>query len=101
MRTPSDANPEQPLDAILGSVAGVRILRELMDEEAHAPTFLAHRTNVSRPAVREALLRLERQHIIVRVGEGRVVLYRLNGDHPLTRRLVKLFRAESKQGNAS
>ena len=96
MRTPSDANPEQPLDAILGSVAAVRVLRELADEEAHAPSFLARQTNVSRPAVRDALLRLERFNMVARVGEGRVVLYRLNADHPLMRRVVKLFRAESK-----
>jgi len=96
MRTPGDANPEQPLDAIFGSVAVVRVLRELSDGEAHAPSYLAQRTNISRPAVRDALIRLERFHIVVRVGEGRVVLYRVNDNHPLMRRLIKLFRAEAK-----
>jgi DNA-binding transcriptional ArsR family regulator len=54
------------------------------------------RTKLSRPAVREALIRLERQHIVERVGQGRNVLYRLAKDHPLAKRITKLFKSELK-----
>lgn len=86
-----------PLDAILGTVASVRVLRALADGVEQAPPFLAARTALSRPAVRDALLRLEQGRIVERVGQGRNVLYRLTPNHPLTRRIVKLFRAEARR----
>ena len=85
-----------PLDHILGTGASVRVLRALSSGGEHAPPHIAMRTRVSRPAVREALLRLERERIVERVGQGRNVLYRLAIDHPLTRRITKLFKAELK-----
>jgi DNA-binding GntR family transcriptional regulator len=54
------------------------------------------RTGLSRPAVREALIRLEHQQIVERVGQGRNVLYRLSKNHPLARRITKLFKGELK-----
>lgn len=91
-------DPEaHPLDAILGTVASVRVLRALADGAEQAPPFLAARTALSRPAVRDALLRLEQGRIVERVGQGRNVLYRLTPNHPLTRRIVKLFRAEARR----
>lgn len=89
-------SPPLPLDRILGTVASVRVLRELCTGGEHAPPYIAKRTGISRPAVRDALIRLEEQHIIERVGQGRNVLYRLADDHPLTRRVMKLFRSEQK-----
>ena len=74
----------------------MRVLRELSDEIEHAPPHIAAQTGISRPAVREALLRLEDAGVIERVGQGRNVLYRLADKHPLTRRLIKLFKAEAK-----
>ncbi|HXC25472.1 MAG TPA: helix-turn-helix domain-containing protein [Gemmatimonadaceae bacterium] len=85
-----------PLDQILGTVAAVRVLRELCPGGEYAPPHIARRTGISRPAVREALIRLERQQIIERVGQGRNLLYRLVPDHPLARRITKLFKAELK-----
>jgi DNA-binding transcriptional ArsR family regulator len=92
----TDGSAEHPLDAIFGTVASVRILRTLSDGGAHAPPYLAAKTRISRPSTREALIRLEAQRIISRVGEGRTVLYQLNKSHPLARRIVKLFRVEQK-----
>lgn len=84
------------MDAVFGTVASVRVLRVLSDGAAHAPPYLAKRTGISRPSVREALIRLEGADVIQRVGEGRTVLYQLKKGHPLARRIVKLFRLEEK-----
>lgn len=86
-----------PLDHILGTVATIRVLRILSDGLEHAPPHIAAKSETSRPAVREAIIRLETTGVVERVGQGRNVLYRLNDAHPLTRRLVKLFRSEAKQ----
>lgn len=91
---------EQPLDAIFGTQATVRVLRALSPGDEHAPPRLAAQTGLSRPAVREALIRLEREGIIQRVGTGRHVLYRLATNYPLTKRIVKLFKAEAKRASA-
>jgi DNA-binding transcriptional ArsR family regulator len=85
-----------PLDHILGTVAAIRVLRELTQGGEFAPPHIAAKTLTSRPAVREALIRLESEGIVERVGQGRNVLYRLVEDHPFTRRLIKLFRSETK-----
>ena len=95
-----DHEQDQPLDAIFGTQATVRVLRALSPGDEHAPPRLAAQTGLSRPAVREALIRLEKEGIIQRVGTGRHVLYRLASDYPLTKRIVKLFRAEAKRASA-
>ena len=87
----------QPLDQILGTQASVRVMRVLSEGGVHAPPRIARQTDISRPAVREALIRLESEGIVERVGDGRNVLYRLVTDHPLTKRIVKLFRTEAKR----
>lgn len=91
---------EHPLDSILGTGAAVRVLRSLHGGEQLAPPYIARSTRLSRPAVRDALIRLERAGIVERVGQGRSVLYRMASDHPLYRRIVKLFRAESRRAAA-
>ena len=97
MTAPShDALVEYPLDQILGTIATVRVLRQLIHGDEYAPPHIAQVTGISRPAVRDALIRLERQRIIERVGQGRNVLYRLDKTHPLAKRIVKLFKAELK-----
>ena len=95
-----DQQQDQPLDAIFGTQATVRVLRALGPGAEQAPPRLAAETGLSRPAVREALIRLEREGIIQRVGTGRHVLYRLAADYPLTKRIVKLFKAEAKRAVA-
>jgi DNA-binding transcriptional ArsR family regulator len=94
---PRSTNPAHPLDHILGTVATVRVLRELAQGGEYAPPHLAVKTNTSRPAVREALIRLTANGIVEHVGQGRNLLYRLVDDHPLARRIIKLFRAEEKE----
>jgi DNA-binding GntR family transcriptional regulator len=86
-----------PLDQILGTAAAVRVLRELTMGGEHAPPHIAAQTNTSRPAVREALLRLEATGLVERVGQGRNVLYRIDEAHPLARRIIKLFKSEAKE----
>ena len=87
-----------PLDHILGTQATVRVLRVLVPGGEHAPPRIARDTKISRPAVREALIRLEGEGVVERVGDGRNVLYRISSDHPLAKRIVKLFKAEAKRG---
>lgn len=48
--------------------------------------------------MREAIIRLENEGIVERVGDGRNVLYRISSNHPLTKRIVKLFKTEAKRG---
>jgi len=87
-----------PLDLILGTQAAVRVLRVLSPGGEHAPPRIARDTKVSRPAVREALIRLEKEGVVERVGDGRNVLYRISSGHPLAKRIVKLFKTEAKRG---
>ncbi len=87
----------KPLDAIIGTHASVRVLRMLASGDEHSPPYLAARTGVSRPAVREAIIRLEKEGVVERVGQGRNVLYRMSMNHPLAKRLVKLFKTEAKR----
>lgn len=94
----SSATPSAPpLDQILGTVATVRVLRALSRGGEYAPPHLAAKTHTSRPAVREALIRLTTLGVVESIGQGRNLLYRLVDAHPLSRRLVKLFRAEAKE----
>lgn len=86
------------LDQILGTQATVRVLRVLTPGGEHAPPRIARETKVSRPAVREALIRLENEGLVERVGDGRNVLYRISSNHPLAKRIVKLFKTEAKRG---
>lgn len=84
---------------MLGTQGAVRVLRVLAPGDEHAPPHIAECTGISRPAVREALMRLEREDIIERVGQGRNVLYRISTTHPLSKRIIKLFRAEAKRAS--
>ena len=91
------AKEPHPLDLILGTQATVRVLRVLTSGGEHAPPRIARATRTSRPAVREALIRLEAQGVVERVGDGRNVLYRLSSSHPLSKRIAKLFWTEAKR----
>jgi predicted amidohydrolase YtcJ/DNA-binding transcriptional ArsR family regulator len=89
---------KHPLDQILGTQAAVRVLRVLTPGGEHAPPRIARETKISRPAVREAIIRLEKEGVVERVGDGRNVLYRISSNHPLAKRIVKLFKTEAKRG---
>lgn len=86
------------LDQVFGTQAAVRVLRVLSPGGEHAPPRIARETKISRPAVREALIRLENEGVVERVGDGRNVLYRISSNHPLAKRIVKLFKTEAKRG---
>jgi predicted amidohydrolase YtcJ/DNA-binding transcriptional ArsR family regulator len=93
------ASPKgHPLDQIFGTQAAVRVLRVLTSGGEHAPPRIARESKISRPAVREAIIRLEKEGVVERVGDGRNVLYRMSSHHPLAKRIMKLFRAEAKRG---
>ena len=87
-----------PLDQIFGTQAAVRVLRVLTSGGEHAPPRIARESKISRPAVREAIIRLEKEGVVERVGDGRNVLYRMSSHHPLAKRIMKLFKAEAKRG---
>jgi predicted amidohydrolase YtcJ/DNA-binding transcriptional ArsR family regulator len=89
----------QSLDQIFGTQAAVRVLRILATGDEHAPPRIARDTKISRPAVREALIRLQKEGVVERVGDGRNVLYRISLNHPLAKRIVKLFKTEAKRAS--
>ncbi len=91
----------QPLDQIFGTHATVRVLRILTSGGEHAPPRIARQARTSRPAVREALIRLEGEGMVERIGDGRNVLYRISSNHPLAKRIVKLFKTEAKRAAIS
>jgi predicted nucleotidyltransferase len=96
-------NPKQsalrfPLTRVLGSVANVKTLRELVRHggELSAPS-LCVRTGLSTRAVQLSLRALEEMKVIRRLGSGRTRLYRRRRSHPLSQILVELFRQEENR----
>lgn len=93
------ANPlYQPLDAVLGTPAAVRILRVLgRHGGVLAPTTIAKRARINRAGAGRTLARLVTADVVEVVGQGRYVSYRLNQAHPFARELVVLFKRESER----
>lgn len=96
-------NPKQsalrfPLTRVLGSVANVKTLRELVRHggELSAPS-LCVRTGLSTRAVQLSLRALEEMGVIRSLGSGRTRLYRRRHSHPLLQTLVDLFRQEENR----
>lgn len=96
-------NPKQsalrfPLTRVLGSVANVKTLRELVRHggELSAPS-LCVRTGLSTRAVQLSLRALEEIKVIRSLGSGRTRLYRRRRSHPLSQILVDLFRDEENR----
>jgi predicted nucleotidyltransferase len=84
-----------PLTPMLGSVANVRTLRELMRHggEVSAPS-LVKRTSLAKASVRQALQVLMTMKIVEGLGAERSRLYRTQRSHPLAAALDALFREE-------
>ena len=99
LRPPAKPNRHfyHPLDALLGTPAGVRILRMLcLDPSSRSPMHIAARCSLGRPGTREALLRLLAAGIIERSGGWpRFPHYRLAAAHPLAGLLRRLFEDEA------
>lgn len=96
-------NPKQsalrfPLTRILGSVANVKTLRELVRHggELSAPSVCI-RTGLSTRAVQLSLRALKEMNVIRSLGSGRTRLYRRRRSHPLSQILVDLFRQEENR----
>ena len=90
-----------PLTVILGSVANVRTLRELMRHggELSAPS-LVKRTGLAKASVRQALQILETMKIVETLGAERSRLFRVQRKHPLAAALDELFQEEERRFEA-
>ena len=100
MRRPSTPSSSlfHPLDSMLGTIARVRILRELCIHGGElSPSVLAERTGLSRWGASSALAELVAHGIVRPVGLGRSVPYSLNRGHPFSGTLLELFRAEAER----
>lgn len=90
-----------PLTDILGSVATVRSLRELMrhGHELSAPS-LVKRTGLAKASVRQALVTLEMMRMVEVLGSERSRLFRVRHEHPLAPALDVLFLEEERRFEA-
>jgi predicted nucleotidyltransferase len=90
-----------PLTVILGSVANVRTLRELMRHggELSAPS-LVKRTGLAKASVRQALQILGTMKIVEALGTERSRLFRVQRKHPLAAALDALFQQEEQRFEA-
>lgn len=91
----------QPIDEILGTPAGVRVLRVLALHGGElSGSEVARRADLSRTGAWRALTRLGAVAVVETVGQGHSVPYRLNRRHPLAEPIVTLFRAEAARAEA-
>lgn len=90
-----------PLTSILGTDAGVRLVRELSRHggQLSAPD-LGRRTCLAKASVARGLHVLEGAGIVETAGTGRSLLYRLSPHHPLAPALSALFEAEERRFQA-
>lgn len=89
---------QRPLDHLLGTPAGVRVLRVLVEHGgALAPPTIAGRARVTRQSAWNALNRLLQMGVIESVGEGRATSYRLAATHRLAPVLQALFATERQR----
>jgi hypothetical protein len=93
------ANPlYQPLDAILGTPAAIRILRVLSRRGGVlSPATIASRARINRAGAGRTLARLSAIGIVEVVGQGRYVSYRLRTTHPFAQELMVMFKREAER----
>ncbi len=102
MRPPGSATSMfyNPFDHILGTVASIRILRELSVHGAEMPmSLIVDRTGLSYPGTQQAMVRLLESGVVEMLGSGRSVLYRLNKANILNEGLQNLFLLEQERVN--
>src|ERR1019366_7250830 len=88
----------RPFDYILGTVGGVRVLRELHSAQIPlSQTELARRTGLHLRGMPGILRVLESAGVITYSGRGRSRQVQLNGQHPLIGTVRNLFQAESSR----
>jgi len=89
-----------PFDHVLGTVASIRILRELSVHGAEMPmSLIVDRTGLSYPGTQQAMARLLESGVVEMLGSGRSVLYRLNKANILNEGLQNLFLVEQERVN--
>jgi predicted nucleotidyltransferase len=94
----SSSSFHRPLDAMLGTVANVRVLRTLTEHGgALAATTIATRARVARQSAWNAIARLSELGIVETFGEPHGTLFRLNAAHPLSPSLRALFQSEAQR----
>lgn len=87
-----------PLNDILGSEAGVRVIRELVRHGGALSTArLAHAAGMTRFGVGKTLTLLAVIGVIEKIGSGKSILYRIETQHPLMPAIGALFRAENER----
>jgi len=85
-----------PLNWILGTEAGVRILREIvLAGEALSRTELARRASLSLPGTSGALEKLHRAGVVQFIGTGTRQSVAIRAEHPLSEPLRHLFTSEA------
>ncbi len=102
MRPPGSATSMfyNPFDHILGTVASMRILRELSLHGEEMPmSLIVDRTGLSYPGTQQAMGRLLESGVVEMLGSGRSVLYRLNKANILNEGLQNLFLIEQERVN--
>lgn len=102
MRPPGSATSmfHNPFDHILGTVASIRILRELCLHGGEMPmSLIVDRTGLSYPGTQKAMVRLLESGVVEMLGSGRSVLYRLNKANILNEGLQNLFLVEQERVN--
>ena len=98
MRPRGSSTLYHPFDAILGSIALVRVSRELaIHGSALGISEIAARTKLSAPSVRGAVRRLVELDVASSIGVGRTLLCSLKTDQPLSQAIRELFQAERDQ----
>ena len=89
-----------PFDHILGTVASMRILRELSLHGGEMPmSLIVDRTGLSYPGTQQAMGRLLKSSVVEKLGSGRSVLYRLNKANVLNEGIQNLFLIEQDRVN--
>ncbi len=87
-----------PLDAMLGTPAGVRILRVLsLHQDVMSPGMIAERAGLGAVGANRALKRLLEARAIETVGDLRRPQYRLSRDSQLIGAIGTLFEAEAER----
>src|ERR1035437_230034 len=96
--TLSSSATRRPFDHILGTVGGVRVLRELHSAQVPlSQTELARRTGLHLRGLPGILRVLESAGVITYSGRGGSRQGQLNGQHPLIGTVRNLFQAESSR----
>lgn len=89
------SHARQPLDAVFGTTAGVRIMRILVRHGgALSVRRIADDTRLTPKGVRDSLQSLERAGIVEAMGSGRSRVFAVSRGHPLTPALNTLFESE-------